>query len=587
MASQFLPSLSYPVTRTFPGRIFSSLAFGGAGVVLLFLTVLNAALAGYETVPSYSSNFNVTQDHWYDKFLPPAAKPKPGSLCDARLLSLGDTITTNYSMFEYSISAIDKENTGNSGFSYEGWALDNCDMTSLFVNADANTFIIDFTAIVNCKANGPQIQQGNSFDITARTDWSVSYMAGSFGSPLGAQKALRNLQAGTFNESLDARGAVLNTLLDASGSEFADRTYFMLMLSNRTTPQVPPLNTTGIFEWLGNGTLVSNAKLTNDTIGMVWNMVQVIYAAVSSRSRQPQPNNFLLNTSVIPEAIQSTFPQTYPSQGDISLPTESYVHSALVNDELFANLTDDTPGLLPSLLPLSAPGPAVIDGVYLCRFQRAKSPGSAFIAVLVATLSTFSAVWGIFLTLAAAFVKQKEPMDPPPTFTGCAVAAGYGSAPNSYFGNVTYPISHWTTARRYSWTLYSPPSLPRFGAARYVTLTHRPVTLGSIIVSILSWSNILESPYARGVVHLSICCYAEKTSNRPRCIDTLAPHDILPNHRVLEWEDNTELKETAVLAIIASRRPTLRQLLIEGYPVLSPAAVQALGEDGLEVILHR
>ncbi|KAJ7830353.1 hypothetical protein B0H14DRAFT_2515881 [Mycena olivaceomarginata] len=434
MASQFLPSLSYPVTRTFPGRIFSSLAFGGAGVVLLFLTVLNAALAGYETVPSYNSNFNVTQDHWYDKFLPPAAKPKPGSLCDARLLSLGDTITTNYSMFEYSISAIDKANTGNSGFSYEGWALDNCDMTSLFVNADANTFIIDFTAIVNCKANGPQIQQGNSFDITARTDWSVSYMAGSFGSPLGAQKALRNLQAGTFNESLDARGAVLNTLLDASGSEFADRTYFMLMLSNRTTPQVlsfqanfpwcppslgrdapcatqvPPLNTTGIFEWLGNGTLVSNAKLTNDTIGMVWNMVQVIYAAVRLDLGNPSQNNFLLNTSVIPEAIQSTFPQTYPSQGDISLPTESYVHSALVNDELFANFTDDTPGLLPSLLPLSAPGPAVIDGVYLCRFQRAKSPGSAFIAVLVATLSTFSAVWGIFLTLAAAFVKQKEPM---------------------------------------------------------------------------------------------------------------------------------------------------------------------------------
>ncbi|KAJ7830352.1 hypothetical protein B0H14DRAFT_3872688 [Mycena olivaceomarginata] len=192
---------------------------------------------------------------------------------------------------------------------------------------------------------------------------------------------------------------------------------------------------------------------------------------------------------------------------------------------------------------------------------------------------------------------------------GARVAAGYGSAPNSYFGNVTSPIS--ALILDDCEAIFMDLVLGSLTAPFLERLVISPSclsssTLGSIIVSFLSRSkcplthlslgvlldddelfSILESPYARDVVHLSICCYTEKTSNRPRCIDALATHDILPNLRVLELEGNTELEETAVLAIIASRRPTLRQLRIEGYPLLSPAAVQALGEDGLEVMLHR
>ncbi|KAJ7811071.1 hypothetical protein B0H14DRAFT_3479998 [Mycena olivaceomarginata] len=412
-----MPLLQYPITRTFPGRAFSYTAFAGAAVVLLFLAVLNAAVGGYETVPIYNSDFNVTENHWFDKFIPRSVMPKPGSLCDPRLLGLGDTITTNYTMFEYSISAIDTANAGDSGFSYRGWTLDNCDITSLF-------------------ADEYQIQQGNRFDITARADWSASYLSGMFRSPLGAQKALRNMQSGTYNKSSDARGSVLNTLLAASGTEFADRVYNMLLLSNRTTPQiisfqadfpwcpaslgrgapcaaqVPLLNIKGMFELLGNGFLHQNSTgdlLTDDTTGIISNMVQALYAAVRLDLGNPSSNNFLLHTTVIPQAVQATFPQTYPGQGNISLPTDSYLHSALVNDGKFSKLTGGVYDI-PGLLPLSVPGPAIFDGVYLCRFQRGKSAGSAFIAVLVGTLSTFSAAWGIFLTLAAALVKRRGPI---------------------------------------------------------------------------------------------------------------------------------------------------------------------------------
>jgi hypothetical protein len=365
-------------------------------------------------------------------------------------------------MFEYSISAIDTANAGDSGFSYRGWTLDNCDITSLFVNADSNTFIIDF---VTCKADEYQIQQGNRFDITARADWSTSYLSGMFRSPLGAQKALRNMQSGTYSKSSDARGSVLNTLLAASGTEFADRVYNMLLLSNRTTPQiisfqadfpwcpaslgrgapcaaqVPLLSIKGMFELLGNGFLHQNSTgdlLTDDTTGIISNIVQALYAAVRLDLGNPSSNNFLLNTTVIPQAVQATFPQTYPGQGNISLPTDSYLHSALVNDGKFSKLTGGVYDI-PGLLPLSVPGPVIFDRVYLCRFQRGKSAGSAFIAVLVGTLSTFSAAWGNFLTLAAALVKRRGP-------TGERASFSLSTQPLIYILNFE-PMSASTTRR--------------------------------------------------------------------------------------------------------------------------------------------
>jgi hypothetical protein len=71
-------------------------------------------------------------------------------------------------------------------------------------------------------------------------------------------------------------------------------------------------------------------------------------------------------------------------------------------------------------------------------------------------------------------------------------------------------------------------------------------------------------------------------------VDALATRDILPILRVLKFRSYAELEETMFLDMVARRRPVLRELRIEGWwdcPVPSPAAVQVLGEDGLEVIL--
>ncbi|KAF8216723.1 hypothetical protein K438DRAFT_401838 [Mycena galopus ATCC 62051] len=435
-------TLQYPVTRIFPGRVFAPIAVCGAIVTLIFLATINSVLAGYETVTVFNSDFNLTQTLWFNRYIP-SLVAKPGTLCDPRLLGLGDTFTTNYSLFQYSIASIDVPNAGDSGLSYNGWILDNCDITSLYVNADAHTFIMDFTAVVSCVADSTQVAQQNNYAITARADWSESLLAGKYGTLLGAQKSTNNRQAGTFTSGLDARGAVLDAVTTLSSADFSQRVLTLDIVNNGSFPsiisfqvgfpwcpaslgpdapcasQIPPVNITNMFEYTSNqnfsqyfanepASQLNQPLVTNDTSGIISNLVQGVYAAVRLDLGNPSPNNFLLNTSLTPQAITATFPQTFPS-----LLNESLLHSVLVGDGYAAAYGvlngAGTPYNLTGLLPLTAPGPAVLQGVYLCHIQRAKSPASAFIAVLVATLSMFSSGWGIFLGLSAGIVKKHIP----------------------------------------------------------------------------------------------------------------------------------------------------------------------------------
>jgi hypothetical protein len=169
---------------------------------------------------------------------------------------------------------------GDSGFSHQGWTLDNCDITSLYMNTDAGTFIMDYTALINCKADAWQMLGGNTFEITACADRSESLLAGKYGSLLGVQMALENPQAADHSKLSDARGSVLNSLTTVSSSEFATCMLLLSLLSNKTTPQiisfqanfpwcpaslgsdapcatqVPPINITSMFEYTEVGSVL-------------------------------------------------------------------------------------------------------------------------------------------------------------------------------------------------------------------------------------------------------------------------------------------------------------------------------------------
>ncbi|KAJ7182498.1 hypothetical protein C8R43DRAFT_1116135 [Mycena crocata] len=414
-----LLTLEYPLTRNFPGRLFAPTVFGVAVVVLAVLATINAALAGYETVTVFDPDFFVVQRHWFDRFLP-SRVPRSGTLCDPRLLNLGDSVTTNYSLFQYTITSVDTANAGHSSLSYQGWTLDNCDISSLYVNVNVNTF-----------SDASQIDAGNKFDISIRADWPQSLLSGKYASLLGAQRAMRDHMAGKFNGTSYPRGALLDAISEVGSADFAIRAIVLGLLTNGSFPsiisfqasfpwcpastgrdapcarRVPPTNITAMFEhtagqlykgYIASSPLTKDNQplITNDTFGIISNLVQSTYALVRLDLGNPSPNNFLLNTSVLPEALVATFPQTFPGLPD-----------PMLYPLLEKGVADGFPFDITGFMPLTLPGPAVLDGVYLCRFQMPKSPGSAFIAVLVATLSMFSSGWALFITLSATIVKRR------------------------------------------------------------------------------------------------------------------------------------------------------------------------------------
>ncbi|KAJ7059644.1 hypothetical protein C8F01DRAFT_1059039 [Mycena amicta] len=416
------PTLTYPVTREYPAS-FSLAAYGGAVVVIAFLIVINVALTGYETVSVFSSDFNMTQHFWYDHFLPSFARSDttPGNLCTARLLGLGDTVTTNYSLFQYTIASIDTPNAGDSGLAYTGWTLDDCDVTALYINVVGQTLTGDYTALVTCAATA---QRNASF--TLRADWSQSTLLGKYTSILGVKQASLT--------RADARGFVLGALVATTGSDWVWGLE-LLQLTNFTSPETislaaafphcpasgscvsadpPPLNITGTTE-ISGGTSQCYQRATagpNDTLGLAHvlsNTIQSLWAALRIDLGNPSPNNFLVNTSVIPHAIFSSFPIPVTLPGAATtLPNESYLYSMLVGDGYYAHTQNDSSFVgVPSLLPLNVPGPAVLDGVYLCQVQQLKHAGSVFVAVVAGTYSMFNTGWAVFLLLAGMWFGRR------------------------------------------------------------------------------------------------------------------------------------------------------------------------------------
>ncbi|KAJ7679007.1 hypothetical protein DFH06DRAFT_1414730 [Mycena polygramma] len=95
--------------------------------------------------------------------------------------------------------------------------------------------------------------------------------------------------------------------------------------------------------------------------------------------------------------------------------------------------------------------------------------------------------------------------------------------------------------------------------------------------------HILDSPHTRSVVHLDI---SNKMSTQ--WMEALTSRGLVPHLHTLGFRADRTLTEAPVLTMVANRRPALRELRIASprlHPVLSQAAVQALGADGMEVFL--
>ncbi|KAF7324099.1 hypothetical protein MKEN_00632300 [Mycena kentingensis (nom. inval.)] len=417
--------LDYPLTRTYPWKNFTLISYLGALIVVGFLTTVNVALAGYETITVFKSDYNVTQEFWYHNYLP-SLRAKPGTLCDTHIFNLGDSFTTNYTLFPYTIVSVSRGNAGDVGVSYKGAALDNCDVVSIYLTGNFGTFSLDYTAIVLCR--------GADYEFTSRVDFSMSSLVGRYNTLMGAARAVDARKQGTFNDSRDARGALLDVVTGLASNDLGQRTLSLMQAANGTeayptiisiqadfpfcpasvgplatcATSVPTFTIPASFLSLSNLSFSSyfpadpasdtNRPVIDDRLlAPLTNALQGVYAALRIDLGNPSPNNFLLNTTVLNTTLAATFPTIPGIPEAFSVSHEYEVLSGAVVDPQY-NIT--------GLLPLPAGGPATIDVVYLCRFQRRLPPARAFIAVLVATLSMFGSAWAVYLGLAAGFAKR-------------------------------------------------------------------------------------------------------------------------------------------------------------------------------------
>jgi hypothetical protein len=139
------------------------------------------ALAGYAMITAFETEFNVTQKLWYHRFFPDVAKPD--TLCDPHVFNVGDSFTTSYGIFQWTIKSIVKPSAGKSGIAYSGTTLEDCDIATLYLNGDLRTSTLDVTAMVSCNIQ-------NDFDLNIKTTFSIDSLPGKHTVLLGALRSI-------------------------------------------------------------------------------------------------------------------------------------------------------------------------------------------------------------------------------------------------------------------------------------------------------------------------------------------------------------------------------------------------------------
>lgn len=408
--------LDYPITRSFSWPWFSPISLAGSFIVIVFLSVVNTALTGYETITVFESDFNATQSLWFDAFLS-FRQPKPGTLCEARVFNVGDPLTTNYSFFQWTMDSIIEANAGQSGILYSGTPLTFCDVTSIYLDGSIGSWSMDFTVISSCV-------DANLFNVTARASFTIGLLPGRYSPLLGLRQASDGTQ--------DARGQILDGLLSTATQDLGTRVYNAFLFSNQTSATAISAQATfnycpmslGLhapcavnppqFDIFAAAIVFPNTTVhsyinqlpidpvwnpwvfDNDTELAFFNLIQAVHASVRIDLGNPSLNNFILYPAALNNTIASTFPIT-PANG------EAFSYSSLYTD-----LSSPFPWLQQNL-PVTLSGPATIQVVYPCRFQQRKGPGAFFISVLVATLSMFSTGWAVFMLLATKVAKRNNP----------------------------------------------------------------------------------------------------------------------------------------------------------------------------------
>ncbi|KAF9527704.1 hypothetical protein CPB83DRAFT_855887 [Crepidotus variabilis] len=383
--------IDYPVTRTIRPRWIAPVSYAGAVVVIILLTILNAALVGYETVNVVQSNFNFTQELWFHRFIP-YGNPRSGSLCDPHLLAIGDQFKFLNGFLDWTVHSIInlKNNSTAAAIPYSGIALDRCEITSVaaYFGDSINMSNEEFHAVLEC--------QLDEFKFTA---WS-SLSQGVMLKPIPYSLMI------FLDQPYDPRYDICSRILSAAsldveihGPSFHlnHRTAYIQLdlttpcaarlVSSTNCGQKPPRfdrTTWVIIDGVEDSAPTPNIPLKQSEDPTLWNLAHTLYFMGRLDLGIESINNFLVHKEAIPTVIANF--------------SSSKLDQVLRDLEAYQ-----------TKYPLTiSSSSTTVQADYLCREQRLKSPGSLFISVLVAVLSMFTGTWTLYLCMLSTWVKRDQ-----------------------------------------------------------------------------------------------------------------------------------------------------------------------------------
>ncbi|KAG9016973.1 hypothetical protein FRB93_009503 [Tulasnella sp. JGI-2019a] len=366
------------------------------------------ALTGFETITIAQGNFTNQPPHrWYNSL----GYASPETECDPHIFNVGDSFTTNYTLFTWTILSVydeapvgfNRTNLRKSSVAYNGTNLDNCDFATIRITADPSAWVATFMGTVVCNIT--------YFPVVLSTTWTMnlasygpndmSVVTPFYIDPVAYVADMLMYAGGDLFSSMKAALSATNNTGTAAMSLVLESSIRLVPLVFCHNPrlgsidssctQVPP----DVTELLSlnllstDGTINTRGNVPRfPSLGAAENALQVMLAAIRLDIGNTFPNNFMVNPDVINKTLSSTFTGQAPA-------------NFTVYSELFQNLKYLVP------LEIVSSQPAVIVTQYLCHVPRAKSVGQIIISVMVATLSMFSSGWAVFIMMSAYFETRR------------------------------------------------------------------------------------------------------------------------------------------------------------------------------------
>jgi hypothetical protein len=415
---------SYELTRAVPFRWFTLLLVIEFTIASVLFSLLSTVTSGYESVPVYSINPNVTETSQVISWLPMSLTRKLISSCQLVPIAVGDTFITNNSALTYTLANVIQNSTTQTSLVYHNNPLENCSVNNIMILVDAVNrnaaqmaklvYGAEISASITCSLD---IGGATSVNLTTAYDYVPSTVAihdrfttfagsGSFGGASlfwGEQAiALYCIQFcmsygfdymddhvegnGTFNKAALYFTPNLAYMTDITSPEFFSGQERLIAILN---------NAAVLLQYSYDS---NSASLWSRTYPQYYHAADLWAKAFQSTiltdpgQTQYQPN--MLSNATLLQYFTSNFSDIV---NDVIVFAKGYYDAASLMNQI--QVTEDYDSLRDMTGKLEV-RPSTIATRYLCQTSQRKPTGNLILSVLVADLVLLQALWKVTMLIS-------------------------------------------------------------------------------------------------------------------------------------------------------------------------------------------